>query len=49
MTAVPSVVLFDVNETLSDMSPLADAFEAVGLSAEGHRCGSRRCCATGSR
>lgn len=29
----PSVVVFDVNETLSDMTPLADAFERVGLGA----------------
>ena len=31
MTAGPSVVVFDVNETLSDLSPLADRFEEVGL------------------
>lgn len=28
---VPKVVVFDVNETLSDMRPLAAAFEVVGL------------------
>ena len=27
----PTVIVFDVNETLSDMSPLADAFAGVGL------------------
>lgn len=30
MTSVPEVVVFDVNETLSDMSPLAERFSAVG-------------------
>lgn len=30
MDAAPSVVVFDVNETLSDMSPLADRFTDVG-------------------
>lgn len=30
----PSVVVFDVNETLSDMRPLARAFEEVGAPAE---------------
>lgn len=29
----PSVVVFDVNETLSDLSPLGDRFEEVGLDA----------------
>ena len=29
----PALIVFDVNETLSDMSPLADAFELVGLAA----------------
>lgn len=33
MTAPPPVILFDVNETLSDMRPLAGAFEAAGLPA----------------
>ncbi|HET9075566.1 MAG TPA: haloacid dehalogenase type II [Acidimicrobiales bacterium] len=27
---MPSVVVFDVNETLSDLAPMADRFEAVG-------------------
>lgn len=30
----PAVVVFDVNETLSDMSPLADSFERVGLGGD---------------
>lgn len=30
----PAVVLFDVNETLSDMGPLAGAFEASGMPPE---------------
>ena len=30
----PRVVLFDVNETLSDMAPVAESFAAVG--APGH-------------
>lgn len=33
MTTPPPVVLFDVNETLSDMGPLAAAFEPAGLPA----------------
>lgn len=31
MTDQPRTIVFDVNETLSDMSPLADAFDAEGL------------------
>ncbi len=31
MTPKPSVVVFDVNETLSDLSPLSQRFEGVGL------------------
>lgn len=31
MTNLPRTIVFDVNETLSDMSPLADAFGAEGL------------------
>lgn len=31
----PTVVVFDVNETLSDMRPLSDAFTRVGLAAAG--------------
>ncbi len=27
----PAMIVFDVNETLSDMSPLAEQFETVGL------------------
>ncbi len=30
MTVQPSVIVFDVNETLSDMSPMAQRFGAVG-------------------
>lgn len=33
MTTRPSVIVFDVNETLSDMSPLADAFTRAGVPA----------------
>jgi 2-haloacid dehalogenase len=29
----PSILIFDVNETLSDMSPLADSFARVGLGS----------------
>ena len=32
-TGPPAVVIFDVNETLSDMGPLADSFERIGLSS----------------
>ena len=35
MTPPPPVVLFDVNETLSDMRPLAGAFEEAGMPAAG--------------
>lgn len=31
MTETPRTIVFDVNETLSDMSPLAEAFDAEGL------------------
>ncbi len=31
MTITPSVIIFDVNETLSDMSPLAEAFSQAGM------------------
>ncbi|KRF04032.1 hypothetical protein ASH00_15380 [Arthrobacter sp. Soil782] len=31
MTETPRTIVFDVNETLSDLSPLAKAFEAEGL------------------
>ena len=34
MTAKPVVIVFDVNETLSDMAPLADAFASVGAPRE---------------
>lgn len=30
MSTTPKIILFDVNETLSDMSPLAERFAAVG-------------------
>ncbi|MBG6218923.1 2-haloacid dehalogenase [Arthrobacter sp. CAN_A6] len=33
MTTRPSVIVFDVNETLSDMGPLADAFTRAGVPA----------------
>lgn len=33
MTNQPRTIVFDVNETLSDMSPLADAFDHEGLPA----------------
>jgi 2-haloacid dehalogenase len=33
MTNLPQTIVFDVNETLSDMSPLADAFAGEGLPA----------------
>ena len=29
----PALVVFDVNETLSDMSPMSQRFEEVGASA----------------
>ncbi|MGJ9373233.1 haloacid dehalogenase type II [Nesterenkonia sp. CF4.4] len=35
MTVSPPVVLFDVNETLSDMGPLVGAFEEAGMPAAG--------------
>ena len=31
----PALIIFDVNETLSDMSPLQQRFEEVGLDAHG--------------
>jgi len=34
MTTAPSVIIFDVNETLSDMSPLAERFREIGAPAE---------------
>jgi len=33
MTSLPSVIVFDVNETLSDMTPLQKRFEQVGAPA----------------
>lgn len=33
-TGPPAVVVFDVNETLSDMRPLADSFDRVGLAPD---------------
>ncbi len=33
MSTTPSVVVFDVNETLSDMSPMAERFTEVGAPA----------------
>lgn len=32
--AAPALMVFDVNETLSDMGPLAESFERVGLAAD---------------
>ncbi|MBH0115647.1 HAD hydrolase-like protein [Salinibacterium sp. NG253] len=34
MTNAPVTLFFDVNETLSDLSPVADAFEAVGATRD---------------
>ena len=34
MTTAISVIVFDVNETLSDMSPMGERFEEVGAPAE---------------
>jgi len=34
MSASPSVIVFDVNETLSDMSPMAERFTDVGAPAQ---------------
>ena len=34
MTSTPSVIVFDVNETLSDMSPLSARFVEIGAPAE---------------
>ncbi|KGH45338.1 hypothetical protein IN07_18015 [Modestobacter caceresii] len=34
MNTSPSVIVFDVNETLSDMSPMAQRFEDVGAPAQ---------------
>ncbi|MEJ7741308.1 MAG: hypothetical protein WKF73_01440 [Nocardioidaceae bacterium] len=48
MTNLPTVVVFDVNETLSDVSSIADRFVDVG-APEPPNCGSPRCYATVSR
>lgn len=34
MPSVPSLVIFDVNETLSDLTPLDEAFAAIGLPGQ---------------
>jgi 2-haloacid dehalogenase len=34
MSTSPSVIVFDVNETLSDMSPMADRFTDIGAPAQ---------------
>jgi 2-haloacid dehalogenase len=34
MSRLPAVILFDVNETLSDMSPMAERFVEVGAPAQ---------------
>ncbi len=46
----PELLIFDVNETLSDMSPMADRFEDVGAPSHVARTpGSRPCCEMVSR
>ena len=45
----PSIILFDVNETLSDMSPMGQRFVDVGAPALVASYGSRPCCATALR
>ena len=46
----PSVIAFDVNETLSDLSPLGARFVEVGCLRERRAAVVRlACCATGSR
>ena len=37
MVTRPAVIVFDVNETLSDMGPLGEAFAAEGVPAEASR------------
>lgn len=39
----PSVAVFDVNETLSNITPLARRFADIGLPKSSRSCGSRRC------
>ncbi len=34
MNTAPSVIVFDVNETLSDMSPMGERFAEVGVPAQ---------------
>ena len=34
MTGIPAVIVFDVNETLSDMAPMAARFEEIGAPPE---------------
>ncbi|QAV69589.1 haloacid dehalogenase type II [Salinibacterium sp. UTAS2018] len=34
MTSNPATIFFDVNETLSDLTPVGDAFDAVGANRE---------------
>lgn len=34
MTNVPAIIVFDVNETLSDMAPMASRFTEIGAPAE---------------
>ena len=45
---LPHSSIFDVIETLSDMSPLQQRFEEVGLDAHEATTWSRRCYATAS-
>jgi len=49
MHPVPKVVVFDVNETLSDMSPIASRFADVGAPRHLAGSGSRPCSGTGSQ
>jgi len=34
MSSVPPVIVFDVNETLSDMSPMGERFTEIGAPAQ---------------
>ncbi len=45
----PELVIFDVNETLSDMSGLANRFAELGLPHRWLPRGSPASCGTGSR
>jgi 2-haloacid dehalogenase len=45
----PELLVFDVNETLSDMAPLSARFAGVGAPPSWPSCGSPRCFGTASR